>query len=291
MNRTIAKCKQNLTAALVLTGTLLMPEAMAKFISPDHPVRKPAQQQLPGKDIPGNGSKRQMMTANFDGGSGLIGASNRNLNQLAQTTGQTLLSNDKTRVEKTEQGVAISGSEVSASGGKQPEKKLAKKTSGIADPASLAKTQNSGLKTIKVDKTSSPSNDKLKSFNPTPAAIDPAKVKQIEKKTGKQYRRALPVGEKRFLQQKAEQYQQKQELGLIDEQINDVLDTDEFIQLQRSEVFLPSQKQQASSKDTENGSESEPEATLLLLDQSDLMDYVAEDDFWQEQLTIEDEPG
>lgn len=289
MNRTIGKCKQNLTAALVLTGTLLTPEAMAKFISPDHPVRKPAQQQLPGKDIPGNGSKTQMMTASFGGGSGLIGSSSGNLNELAQSTGQTRVSNDKTRVEKIEQGASDLGSEVSATGSKQPEPKQARKASVAADSAATIKTQSADLKTIKVDKTPLPSKAKLKTFNPSPAAIDPAKVKQIEKNTGKQYRRALPVGEKRFLQQKAEQYQQKQELGLIDEQINDVLDTDEFIQLQRSEAFLPSQKQQASSKDANN--ESEPEATLLLLDQSDLMDYVAEDDFWQEQLTIEDEPG
>lgn len=75
--------------------------------------------------------------------------------------------------------------------------------------------------------------------------------------------------------------------GLIDAQINDVLSSAEFIALEQSAEFSTGDKQ---SEQRNKGDTSDPEFLLNQLDESDLMDYVAEDDLWKEQLTIEDEP-
>lgn len=127
-------------------------------------------------------------------------------------------------------------------------------------------------------------------INNGPAAISPEKLKQIEKLIGKgkvnnggQDKNSLK--RKRDTDEKAKLTQ-----GLIDAQINDVLGSEEFIELEQSDVFAkPTGKKPAANDKKTKGTDSE--ATLLLLDQSNLMDYVAEDDFWKEQLTIEDEPG
>jgi hypothetical protein len=95
---------------------------------------------------------------------------------------------------------------------------------------------------------------------------------------------AKPIDKKLIEQSKLDQ-------GLIEAQINDVFSSSEFLKLQQSAEFsevieapkLPSEK-------TDNDQLNEPEALLNQLDESDLMDYVAEDDLWKEQLTIEDEP-
>jgi len=77
--------------------------------------------------------------------------------------------------------------------------------------------------------------------------------------------------------------------GLIDAQIDDVLSSTEFLALEQSEEFAPplSAKEQALM---DASMSSDPEFLLNQLDASDLMDYVADDDLWKEQLTIEDEP-
>ena len=80
--------------------------------------------------------------------------------------------------------------------------------------------------------------------------------------------------------------------GLIEAQIDDVLSSAEFLALEASVKFTQSQPNQPSAEkalmDANFGTD--PELLLNQLDASDLMDYVAEDDLWKEQLTIEDEP-
>ncbi len=120
-----------------------------------------------------------------------------------------------------------------------------------------------------------------------PAAISAQKQAEIDKLVGKKREQAVASEDKKVLQDKALNNQRKLDQGTIDAQIEDVLGSQEFIELEKSEVFSKSRNNTNKNKKKE----SEPEATLLQLDQSDLMDYVAEDDFWKEQLTIEDEPG
>ncbi|MCJ8269738.1 MAG: hypothetical protein MJK04_10095 [Psychrosphaera sp.] len=85
--------------------------------------------------------------------------------------------------------------------------------------------------------------------------------------------------------------QQALDQALIEAQINDVLSSAEFLAIERS---VESDK--AGDKSTKpilldkSQLSSAPEELLNQLDASDLMDYVAEDDLWKEQLTIEDEP-
>ena len=85
--------------------------------------------------------------------------------------------------------------------------------------------------------------------------------------------------------------QQALDQGLIEAQINDVLSSAEFLAIERS-VESDKVGDKSTKPDPLNKSQlsSAPEELLNQLDASDLMDYVAEDDLWKEQLTIEDEP-
>lgn len=97
--------------------------------------------------------------------------------------------------------------------------------------------------------------------------------------------------------------QAKLDKGLIDAQIDDVLSSAEFLALENSTLFSSSADEKTARKkrstkkkeinksgQKDGHSSDDPEFLLNLLDESDLMDYVAEDDLWKEQLTIEDQP-
>jgi hypothetical protein len=78
---------------------------------------------------------------------------------------------------------------------------------------------------------------------------------------------------------------------LIDAQIDDVFDSAEFLQMAQDEALdQPLYDSKTDEAVNAKASSDEPEDLLNELDGSDLMDYVAEDDLWKEQLTIEDEP-
>ena len=81
---------------------------------------------------------------------------------------------------------------------------------------------------------------------------------------------------------------------LIDAQLEDVCSSAEFLEMEKSAEFAAprdSAKKQDPAEEPQNVHSTEPELLLKHLDDSNLMDYVAEDDLWKEQLTIEDEPG
>lgn len=82
-----------------------------------------------------------------------------------------------------------------------------------------------------------------------------------------------------------------EEQGLINAQIDDVFDSAEFLQMAQDEQLQPPlHGEQVEEMVNGKSLTNEPEDLLNELDGSDLMDYVAEDDLWKEQLTIEDEP-
>lgn len=84
--------------------------------------------------------------------------------------------------------------------------------------------------------------------------------------------------------------------GLIEAQIYDVLSSAEFLALEASAEFaVPLSTTQSKQQLIDNALMdinlgNDPEQLLNQLDESDLMDYVADDDLWKEQLTLEDEP-
>ena len=91
----------------------------------------------------------------------------------------------------------------------------------------------------------------------------------------------------------AQTEQAKLDKGLIEAQIDDVLSSAEFLALENSAEFAVTDSSVESQHPTgavEQQSEDDPEQLLNQLDASDLMDYVADDDLWKEQLTIEDQP-
>lgn len=96
-------------------------------------------------------------------------------------------------------------------------------------------------------------------------------------------------------QQSVDNEQAELDKGLIDAQIDDVLSSAEFLALESSALFSPLDDKDGNNKSTKKGKKNkrnsdDPEFLLNQLDASDLMDYVAEDDLWKEQLTIEDKP-
>ena len=77
----------------------------------------------------------------------------------------------------------------------------------------------------------------------------------------------------------------------IDAQIDRVLGSEEFIRLENEAAVDPSKERRKTGREKAEQQAEQPETLLNQLDGSDLMDYVAEDDLWKEQLTIENEPG
>jgi hypothetical protein len=101
------------------------------------------------------------------------------------------------------------------------------------------------------------------------------------------------VEESVYIEEEVNQQDEQKALdqGLIEAQIDDVLSSAEFLAIERA-VELDKAGDKSIKPDSLNKTQlsSAPEELLNQLDASDLMDYVAEDDLWKEQLTIEDEP-